>query len=111
MLTSRSDSNFERSDLDLKENKADSVNLNSNGLDNCVKKSFYDPAIAGINTKIFTLAVTRLSHHRTRLQEYVFISFSSKPQIELWFRLGVEPETIKLLSSYEMFCSCVPVSF
>ena len=32
MLTSSRDSNFERSNLGLKENKADSVNLVSNGL-------------------------------------------------------------------------------
>ena len=38
-LTSRSDSNFERSNISLKENKWDGVDLNSNGLDKCVIKN------------------------------------------------------------------------
>ena len=36
-LTSRSDSNFERSNISLKENKPDGIDLNSNGLDYCVQ--------------------------------------------------------------------------
>ena len=38
-LTSRSDSNFERSNISLKENKRDGVDPNSNGLDYCVQKN------------------------------------------------------------------------
>ena len=38
-LTSRSDSNFERSNINLKENRWDVVDLNSNGLDYCVRKN------------------------------------------------------------------------
>ena len=38
-LTSCSDSNFERSNITLKENKRDGVNLNSNGVDYCVRKN------------------------------------------------------------------------
>ena len=37
-LTSRSDSNFERSNISIKEHKRDGVDLNSNGLDYCVRK-------------------------------------------------------------------------
>ena len=42
-LTSRSDSDFERSKISLKENKLDGVDLNSNGLGYCVrmKEKFY----------------------------------------------------------------------
>ena len=36
-LTSRSDSNFERSIISLKETKPDGVDFNSNGLDYCVR--------------------------------------------------------------------------
>ena len=38
-LTSRSDSNFERSNISLKENKRDGIDSNSNGFDNCVRKN------------------------------------------------------------------------
>ena len=44
-LTSRSDSNFERSNISLKENTRDDVNSISNGFDYCVRKNegkFYD---------------------------------------------------------------------
>ena len=37
-LTSRSDSNFERSNISLKENRWDGVDSNSNGFDHCVRK-------------------------------------------------------------------------
>ena len=37
-LTSRSDSNFERSNISLKENKRDGVDSNSNGFNYCVRK-------------------------------------------------------------------------
>ena len=42
-LTSRSDSNLERSNISLKENRPDCVALNSDGLDFCVRKkeNFY----------------------------------------------------------------------
>ena len=36
---SRSDSDFERSNVSLKENKPNDVDLNSNDLDYCVRKS------------------------------------------------------------------------
>ena len=39
MLTSRSDSNFERSNISLKETKPDVVDWNSNGLDYCVRNN------------------------------------------------------------------------
>ena len=39
MLTSSSDSDFEPSNISLKENKPDGVHLNSNGLDYCVRKN------------------------------------------------------------------------
>ena len=38
-FTPGSDSNFERSTISLKENKRDGVDLNSNGLDHCVRKN------------------------------------------------------------------------
>ena len=38
-LMSRSDSNFERSNTSLKENKQDAVDPNSNGLEYCVRKN------------------------------------------------------------------------
>ena len=38
-LTSRSDSNFERSNVSLKENKRDDFDSNSNGLGYCVRKN------------------------------------------------------------------------
>ena len=38
-LTSRSDSNFELSNLSLKKNKRDGVDSNSNGFDCCVRKN------------------------------------------------------------------------
>ena len=38
-LTSRSDSNFERSNISLKEKKQDDVNSNSNCFDYCVRKN------------------------------------------------------------------------
>ena len=38
-LTSRSDSNFERSNISLKENKPDGADPNSNGLDHYVQKN------------------------------------------------------------------------
>ena len=38
-LTSRSDSNFERSNISFKENKRDGVDPNSDGLDCCVQKN------------------------------------------------------------------------
>ena len=38
-LTSRSDSNFERSNISLKENKQYGVNSNSNGFDYCVRQN------------------------------------------------------------------------
>ena len=38
-LTSRSDSNFECSNISLKENKRDGVDLNSNDLDYCVQNN------------------------------------------------------------------------
>ena len=38
-LTSRSDSNFERSNISLKETKLDGVDSNSNGLDDCVQNN------------------------------------------------------------------------
>ena len=38
-LTSRSDSNFERSNISLKGNKRDDVDSNSNGFDYCVQKN------------------------------------------------------------------------
>ena len=38
-LTSRSDSNFERSNIRLKENKRDAIDFNSYGLDYCVRKN------------------------------------------------------------------------
>ena len=38
-LASRSDSNFERSNISLKENKQDDVNSNSNGFDHSVRKN------------------------------------------------------------------------
>ena len=38
-LTSRSDSNFERSNIGLKENKRDGVDSNSDGFDYCVRKN------------------------------------------------------------------------
>ena len=38
-LTSRSDSNFERLNISLKENKRDGVDSNSNGFDYCVRKN------------------------------------------------------------------------
>ena len=38
-LTSRSDSNFERSNISLKENKRDGVDPNSDGLDYCFQKN------------------------------------------------------------------------
>ena len=38
-LTSHSDSNFELSNISLKENKRDGDDLNSNGLDYCVRKN------------------------------------------------------------------------
>ena len=38
-LTSRSDSNFEQSNISLKENKWDGDDLHSNGLDYCVRKN------------------------------------------------------------------------
>ena len=38
-LTSRSDSNFERSNNSLKENKRDGVDSNSNGFDYCVRQN------------------------------------------------------------------------
>ena len=37
-LSSRSDSNFERLNISLKENKRDGVDPNSNGLEYCVRK-------------------------------------------------------------------------
>ena len=37
-LTSRSDSNFERSNITLKEDKRDGVDPNCNGLEYCVRK-------------------------------------------------------------------------
>ena len=40
-LTSRSDSDFEWSNISLKENKRDGVDSNSNGFDYCVKEKFY----------------------------------------------------------------------
>ena len=39
MVTSCSDSDFERSNVSLKENKPDGVDLNSNDLDYCVRKN------------------------------------------------------------------------
>ena len=39
MLTSRSDSDFERSNVSLKENKPDGVNLNSNDIDYYVRNN------------------------------------------------------------------------
>ena len=38
-LTLRSDSDFERSNASLKENKPDCVNPNSNDIDHCVRKN------------------------------------------------------------------------
>ena len=38
-LTSRGDSNFERSNISLKENKPDGVDSNSNGFGYCVRKN------------------------------------------------------------------------
>ena len=38
-LTSSSDSNFERSNISLNENKRDGIDLNSDGLDYCVRKN------------------------------------------------------------------------
>ena len=38
-LMSRSDSNFEQSNISLKENKRDGVDLDSNGLDYCVQNN------------------------------------------------------------------------
>ena len=38
-LSSFNDSDFERSNLNLEENKADGVDLNSNDLDYCVRKN------------------------------------------------------------------------
>ena len=38
-VTSRSDSIFEHSNISAKENKRDGVDLNSNGLDYCVRKN------------------------------------------------------------------------
>ena len=38
-LTSRSDSDFESSNINLKENKPGGVDLNSNGFDYCVRKN------------------------------------------------------------------------
>ena len=38
MLTSRSASNFERSNISVKENKRDGADQNSNGFDYCVQK-------------------------------------------------------------------------
>ena len=38
-LMSRSDSNFERSNINLKEDKRDDVDSDSNGFDYCVRKS------------------------------------------------------------------------
>ena len=38
-LTSRSDSNFERSNISLKETKPDGVDWNSNGLDYCIRNN------------------------------------------------------------------------
>ena len=38
-LRSRSDSNFERSNMSLTENKRDGVDSNSNGFDYCVRKN------------------------------------------------------------------------
>ena len=39
MVTSRSDSDFERSNVNLKENKPDGVDPNSNDLDYCIRKN------------------------------------------------------------------------
>ena len=39
MLTSRSDSNFERSNISLKENKRDGIDSNSNGFGYCVRQN------------------------------------------------------------------------
>ena len=39
MLTSQSDSDFERSKVSLKENKSDGVNLNSNDIDYSIRKN------------------------------------------------------------------------
>ena len=38
-LTSRSDSDFESSNVSLKENKPDGVNPNSNDIDHCIQKN------------------------------------------------------------------------
>ena len=38
-LTSRSDFDFERSNVSLKENKPDEVNRNSNDMDDCIRKN------------------------------------------------------------------------
>ena len=65
--TSRSDSNFERSNISPKENKRNGVDLNSNGLDCCVGKN---------EGKIlwFSADCIELIHNRACLSAYLIPS-------------------------------------
>ena len=63
-LTSHSDSNFERSNISLKENKRDGVDLNSNGLDYCVRKN--KEKLYGFRKSDFTVILrNRVRYHVT----------------------------------------------
>ena len=67
-LTSRSDSNFDPSNITLKENKWDGVDQNSNGLDYYVQKNGFRQTVQSECTAVFIKVATSTLHldHVTR---------------------------------------------
>ena len=75
-LTSRSDSDFEHSNINLKENKLDGVDLNSNGLAYCVRKNegkilWFSADCIGMHV---TLSLARFLSHLKEYMEYMLNS-------------------------------------
>ena len=62
-LTSRSDSDFERSNVSFKENKPDGINPNSNDIDNYVRKN--EGKILWFSADCFFILVQQISYYYT----------------------------------------------
>ena len=73
---SRSDSDFERSNISLKKNKPDGVDLNSDGLDCCVRKN--EGKIVWFSGNCLALSSCSF------VQRHCILSFSGSSALSSW---------------------------
>ena len=80
-LTSRSDSNFERSNIRLKENIRDGVDPNYNGLNYCVRKN---------EGKILWFSADCIIINTYSMKNHVLLYFEHKNDVTIIVKLYIE---------------------